>query len=135
MTEWTDQQRRSVLSFFRRASAATGSLAEEARSLLRWLDPPTKLPPEHELDRETGNWVEAENRYYRRKALVAQLMRAPGHRLRASEISLPGVTSRTALSRWLSAQVRCGFLKRTEGRIARNRFATYYYSIAEPAPK
>ena len=135
MRDWTVQQRRSVLSFFRRASAATGNLADEARSLLRWLDPPTKLPPEHELDRETGNWVEAENRYFRRKALVAQLMRAPGHRLRAAEISLPGVTSRTALSRWLSAQVRAGFLKRTEGRVASNRFVTYYYSLAEPAPK
>ena len=135
MRDWTVQQRRIVLSFFRRASAATGNLADEARSLLRWLDPPTKLPPEHELDRETGNWVEAENRYFRRKALVTQLMRAPRHRLRASEISLPGVTSRTALSRWLSAQVRAGFLKRTEGRVASNRFVTYYYSLAEPAPK
>jgi hypothetical protein len=135
MTEWTDQQRATVLAFLRRASGATGTLADEARSLVRWLDPPTRLPPADERDECRGGWIAAEDRYARRKALVAQLMKTPGHKLPASQISIPGITNRTSLHKWLTRQVKLGFLRKTVRKNREGGFLVGWYYLAEPAPK
>ena len=136
MRPWDDSDRASVLAFLGRVrDGIRGPLAEEAASLLRLLDPPTSLPPATPDEDAPGGWLAAEERRLRRRALVGLLMRAPGHELPASEIVLPGITNRTALHRFLSRQVRCGFLRRVE-RPPRNPggFPVGYYSLARPAP-
>lgn len=133
MNPWTDQQRESVLRILRRIAGGSGTLADEARSLVRWLDPPLALPPEADGENSPGGWLVAEERAARRKALVVQLSRAPGHRLPASRISIPGITDRSALHRWLTRQVRCGFLRRTEAPPKNpGGFPVGWYSLVRP---
>lgn len=133
MKPWTPEQQESVLQYLRRTAGAIphGTIGEEARSLLRYLDPPTCLPPPAPGEDDPGGWLVAEQRSVRRDALVRQLLAAPGGRLPASRIRIPGITNRTALHKFLSRQVRCGFVVRTESR-PRNPggFTVGLYSLA-----
>jgi hypothetical protein len=108
--------------------------ARGAKALLSDLSPRGALPEREELDDSPGGWTYGEDRLARRRALVAQLMAEPSHRLPASRISIPGIGTRTALLRWLARQVRAGFLaydvaKSSGGRPAR------VYRLNRPAPR
>lgn len=120
MKEWGETERRSILAFLRRVQdVSVRWLSEEARSLLRFLDPPTSLPPETDEDREvisSETWKTSEERLMRRKVVVAQLVRAPKNMLPASEISIPGITDRTAKAKFLARCVNDGMLDRIAGK-------------------
>ncbi len=116
--EWGETERRSVLAFLRRVmDAPIRWLSDEARSLLRFLDPPTSLPPAAKDECAPGGWLDTEERKLRRMALVAQLVKAPKNRLPASEIQIPGITDRTAKAKFLTRCVDAGMLTRIPGKV------------------
>lgn len=118
MKEWGETERRSILAFIRRVmDGPVRWLADEAKSLLRFLDPPTSLPKETEDESSPGGWLTTEERKTRRMALVAQLVRAPKNRLPASEIQIPGITDRTAKAKFLTRCVNDGMLTRIPGKV------------------
>ena len=115
MRDWGESEKRSVIMFLKRVEdAPVRHLAEEARSLRRYLDPPTELPPAELDETVKGGWIAYEERKARRAAVAEQLKRR--HCLSAADISIPGINDRTAKARFLSRCVDDGMLSRSSGR-------------------
>lgn len=141
MPNWTPAQQQSVKDFLDRMAGECDSCmsrarcdecwSRAARALLRSLAP-SVLPPPVVSETERGGWIASRDRHARRRALVVQLLAAPGHRLRASEIKIPGITDRTALHKFLSRNVRSGFLRRIEKPSENGRFPVGYYVLRNP---
>ena len=125
MTEWSEDLRARVLGFLRilaneckrcprgRSSRCDECWSRAALSLLRDLEHSRELPPPDYTETAAGGaggWTYAEDRLARRRALVAQLKAEPSGKLPASRIKLPGITTRTALAKFLARQVAAGLL-------------------------
>lgn len=121
MTNWSDELCARVVGFLRVLAGECSTClhrdfgcercwSRAALALLRDLENARTLPPPDETETQPGGWIAAEDRASRRRALVRQLMAEPSHRLPASRIRIPGITSRTALLKFLARQVASGLL-------------------------